>query len=213
MCVFFFNSAVQYNWKSKPFRYHTHLNIMEHLTVTFIKPHRGFLQIYGHKKPELLNQLELEISAYQPYTKKIATTVEIHPNLEFDTIYLALNVRSKKYHRCTVQEKRPCNKAIIELVDFGNTFEVDTSLVSVQKCSFFYVHWFMINDRKIHMKPAHRFHCWYFIFCWRFLKCIHSVWIEHLHVIIQRWLIEFRSKWKLFLELVVWVSTKCVLRS
>lgn len=137
MCVFF-NSAVQYNWKSKPFRYHTHPNIMEHLTVTFIKPHRGFLQIYGHKKPELLNQLELEISAYQPYTKKIATTVEIHPNLEFDTIYLALNVRSKKYHRCTVQEKRPCNKAIIELVDFGNTFEVDTSLVSV--------HFFMLLD-------------------------------------------------------------------
>lgn len=107
--------------------------------MTFIKPQRGFLQIYGHKKPELLNQLELEISAYQPYTKKIATTVEIHPNLEFDTIYLALNVRTKKYHRCTVQEKRSGNKAFIELVDYGNVFEVDTSLVSVQNV-FFYVY-------------------------------------------------------------------------
>lgn len=55
---------------------------------------------------------------------------ELHPNLEFDTIYLALSIGQNKYHRCIVREKRPNNKAIIELIDYGNDFEVDTSLVS-----------------------------------------------------------------------------------
>lgn len=104
--------------------------IMEHLTVTCIKPIRGFLQIYGHKKPSLLDQLDSEISAYQPLIKRIASMPELHPNLEFDTIYLALSIGQNKYHRCIVREKRPNNKAIIELIDYGNDFEVDTSLVS-----------------------------------------------------------------------------------
>lgn len=108
-----------------------HVHIMEYLTVTCVKPIRGFLQIYGHKKPELLNQLDSEIDAYQPHTKRIAVQPEIHPNLEFDTIYLALSARSNRYHRCIVREKRPNSRAIIELIDYGSDFEVDTNVVSM----------------------------------------------------------------------------------
>lgn len=104
---------------------------MDTLTVTHIKPFRGFLEIYGHKKTELLTQLEAEIAAYQPHTKKIALQPDdLHPNLEFDTIYLALSVGTNKYHRCVVLEKRANNRATIELIDYGNNFEVDTSFVS-----------------------------------------------------------------------------------
>lgn len=99
--------------------------------MTCIKPIRGFLHIYGHKKPELLTQLDLEISAYQPYTKRIAVQPDLHPNLEFDTVYLALSAGNNQYHRCIVREKRPHNKAIIELIDYGSDFEVDTSFVSI----------------------------------------------------------------------------------
>lgn len=113
---------------------------MDTLTVTHIKPIRGFLEIYGHKKTELLTQLESEIAAYQPHTKKIALQPDnLHPNLEFDTIYLALSVGTNKYHRCVVLEKRANNRATIELIDFGNNFEVDTSLVSKKKNYFVYV--------------------------------------------------------------------------
>lgn len=103
---------------------------MEHLTVTCVKPSRGFLHIYGHKKPELLDQLNVEISAYKPFNKKISAPNELYPNPEFDTIYLALAEDTERYHRCTVREKRPNNKAIIDLIDYGNDFEVDTTCVS-----------------------------------------------------------------------------------
>lgn len=104
--------------------------IMEELTVTYVKPSRGFLHIYGHKKPELLDQLNAEIIAYKPFIKKIAAPSELHPNPEFDTVYLALASDTERYHRCTVREKRPNNKAIIDLIDYGNDFEVDTTCVS-----------------------------------------------------------------------------------
>lgn len=104
---------------------------MEHLTVTCIKPFRGFLEIYGHKQTELLTQLDEQISAYQPYTKKIGVQPNLHPNLEFDTIYLALSAGTNRYHRCVVREKRSNNKAMIELIDYGSDFEVDASLVSI----------------------------------------------------------------------------------
>lgn len=103
----------------------------DNLTVTSVKPFRGFLEIYGHKKPELLIHLESEIAAYQPHVKRIALSGDLHPNLEFDTIYLALSVGKNKYHRCTVLEKRPNNKATIELIDFGGHFEVDANVVSI----------------------------------------------------------------------------------
>lgn len=106
------------------------VHIMEHLTVTCVKPNRGFLDIYGHKKPELLDQLNAEISAYKPFIKKIAAPNEVYPNPEFDTIYLALAAQTERYHRCTVREKRPNNKAIIDLIDYGNDYEVDTTCVS-----------------------------------------------------------------------------------
>lgn len=104
---------------------------MEFLTVTFIKPFRGFLEVHGHKKPELLAQLENEINAYQPHLKKIAIQAELHPILDFDTIYLALSTGKNKYHRCLVREKRSNNKAVIELIDYGSDYEVDASLVSI----------------------------------------------------------------------------------
>lgn len=101
---------------------------MEHLTVTCVKSYRGFLQIYGHKKTELLNQLNAEISSYQPSIKRIANKHEPSPNLEFDTYYLVNN--NNNYLRCTVREKRPNNKAIIELIDYGSEAEVDANAVS-----------------------------------------------------------------------------------
>lgn len=103
---------------------------MEYLTVTCVKPNRGFLHIYGHKKPELLDQLKAEISAYKPSIKQITGTNDLNPNLEFDTIYLVSAADNGTYHRCTVREKRPNNKAIIDLIDYGNDFEVDTKYVS-----------------------------------------------------------------------------------
>ncbi|XP_055320902.1 maternal protein tudor isoform X2 [Sitodiplosis mosellana] len=104
---------------------------MENLTVTRCKPFRGFLEIYGHKKPELLDHLDSEIAAYQPHTKKkIALHPgDLHPNLEFDTVYLALSVGKNKYHRCTVLEKRAHNKVTIELIDYGIEYDVDASLL------------------------------------------------------------------------------------
>lgn len=109
----------------------------EHLTVTCVKPIRGFLQIFGHKKPNLLAQLDSQINAYQPAIKKLATQTELYPNLKFDTIYLAHTVGTNKYHRCIVREKRASNKAIIEMIDYGNDFEVDASLVSINILVFF----------------------------------------------------------------------------
>lgn len=103
---------------------------METLTVTCIKPIRGFLQIYGHKKPDLLQQLDSQIASYQPSIKHIAARKELYTNVEFDTIYLAYTDGTKKYHRCIVREKRHGNKAIIELIDYGYEYEVDTNLVS-----------------------------------------------------------------------------------
>lgn len=105
--------------------------MMDNLTVTNIKPFRGFLEIYGHKKPDLLIHLESEIAAYQPHIKKHAQPGDIHPNLEFDTIYLALTIGRNKYHRCTVLEKRANNKCLIELIDYGKDFEVDSTFVSI----------------------------------------------------------------------------------
>lgn len=104
---------------------------MEYLTVTCIKPFRGFLELYGHKRPDLLQNLDAEIISYQPYLHKIANQPDLHPNLEFDTIYLAWSVGTNKYHRCIVREKRAFNKAKIELIDYGSDFEVDASLVSI----------------------------------------------------------------------------------
>lgn len=98
--------------------------------MTCIKPFRGFLEIYGHKRPDLLAQLTDEIAAYQPFTKKATVEPTLHPNLDFDTVYLVLNPSQKTYHRCVVREKRSNNKAMVELIDFGIDFEVDASLVS-----------------------------------------------------------------------------------
>lgn len=93
---------------------------VENLTVTRCKPFRGFLEIYGYKKPELLEHLDSEIAAYQPHIKKAALQRDdVQPNLEFDTVYLALSVGKNKYHRCTVLEKRANNKVIIELIDYA----------------------------------------------------------------------------------------------
>lgn len=100
--------------------------------MTCVKPMRGFLEIHGHKKPELLRQLESEIGAYQPHTKKFIQT-ELHPNWEFDTVYLALSEGKNLYHRCIITEKRPNNRVIIELIDYGKTFEIETTLVSIDK--------------------------------------------------------------------------------
>lgn len=98
--------------------------------MTCVKPNRGFLHIYGHKRPELLDQLIAEISAYKPFIKQIAASNELYPNLEFDTIYLALATETDRYHRCTVREKRPNNKAIVDFIDYGKDYEVETKYVS-----------------------------------------------------------------------------------
>lgn len=108
---------------------------METLAVTCVKPFRGFLQIYGHKKPDLLQQLDSAISSYQPSIKRIAQQngSELFRNVEFDIIYLALAKDTDKYHRCIVREKRAGNKAVIELIDYGSDFLVDANVVSKLK--------------------------------------------------------------------------------
>lgn len=128
---------------------------METLTVTCIKPIRGgFLQIYGHKKPDLLDQLDSEIAAYQPSIKKLAAQNELYPNLEFDTIYLAHQISTGKYHRCTVREKRSGNKAIIELIDYGNEYEIDASLVSIFHHCYLLCWWHLIHGMAgLKLKP------------------------------------------------------------
>ncbi|XP_031616520.1 maternal protein tudor isoform X2 [Contarinia nasturtii] len=103
--------------------------MMEHLTVTSTQPYHGFLEIQGHKRPDLLSQLESEIAAYQPYTKQIVAQPDLHPKLEFDTVYLAWSAGNNKYHRCIVTEKRSNNKVVIQLIDYGSDFEVDASVL------------------------------------------------------------------------------------
>lgn len=99
----------------------------EKLTITFMKPNRNFLQIYGHKKPQNLFEIKQQIAAYYPHVEHKA---RLHsPVIEFDTIYLVLNKNTNEYHRCTVIEKRP-RKAIIRLIDYGNEVEVDNECVS-----------------------------------------------------------------------------------
>lgn len=142
----------------------------EHLIVTCVKPLHGFLQIFGHKKPNLLAQLDSQINAYQPAIKKLASQSELYSNLEFDTIYLAHTAGTNKYHRCIVREKRASNKAIIQLIDYGNDFEVDASLVSIfcilvlTKCLAFQIHG--ISDSVTFCRSVflfgRRFHCVYF---------------------------------------------------
>lgn len=100
----------------------------EYLTITTVKRNRGFLEIYGHKRNELLKQLELRILAFQPNIRKKSELQP--PSIEFDTIYLALSEVSKKYHRCVVVEKKLHNKVVIHLMDFGCDFEVNHSCVS-----------------------------------------------------------------------------------
>lgn len=102
---------------------------MESLRITCLKQNRGFLEIYGIKKPELLNEIDTKISACYPHILKKSEVQT--PNLEFDTIYLAVSDTTQKYHRCIIIEKRPFkNKALIELIDYGNEFEVDIDCVS-----------------------------------------------------------------------------------
>lgn len=100
----------------------------EQLQITNVKRNRGFLEIYGHKRPILLEQLETRIVAFQPDIRK-KSEIQL-PSIEFDTIYLALSEASKKYHRCVVVEKKFHNKVVIHLIDFGLEFEVDRRCVS-----------------------------------------------------------------------------------
>lgn len=106
----------------------------EQFKITNVKRNRGFLEIYGHKRPILLEQLESRIIAFRP---DIRMKSEINtPSIEFDTIYLALSSASKKYHRCVVIEKKLHNRVVIDLIDFGYEFEVDTNCVSER---FFFI--------------------------------------------------------------------------
>lgn len=108
----------------------------EKLIITNLKRNRGFLEIYGHKRPILLDQLESRIIAFQPEIRKKSEISS--PAIEFDTIYLALSDASKKYHRCVVIEKKFHNKVVIDLIDFGYEFEVDTNCVSEMFFFFFF---------------------------------------------------------------------------
>lgn len=48
---------------------------MEHLIVTHRELCEGFLHIHGHKKPELLDQLNAEISAQEPNITSVSKAV------------------------------------------------------------------------------------------------------------------------------------------
>lgn len=101
---------------------------MEQLHITHLDRFKGFLVIYGHKRPELLQQLQSMIDTFvdpnaDPHKHKSVSRIE------FDTMYLAFDSRIRKYHRCFVIEKRPGNKVVIDLIDYGNECEVATECV------------------------------------------------------------------------------------
>lgn len=100
----------------------------EQIKITNVKRNRAFLEIYGHKRPMLLEQLESRIIAFEPNIRKKSELQS--PPIEFDTIYLAESKHSKKYHRCVVVEKKLHYKVVIDLIDFGCEFEVDAGCVS-----------------------------------------------------------------------------------
>lgn len=106
----------------------------EQFKITNLKRNRGFLEIYGHKRPILLEQLESRIIAFQPDIRK-KSEIQL-PSIEFDTIYLALSDTTKKFHRCVVVEKKLHNRVVIDLIDFGCEFLVDKSCVSER---FFFI--------------------------------------------------------------------------
>lgn len=102
---------------------------MEQLTITHVDKFKGFLAIYGHKKPELLEQLQLLIDGYVPNNVKDHGPTSPLTNIEFDTMYLVYESRLQKLHRCFVIEKRPDSKVVIDLMDYGAEFEVATNCV------------------------------------------------------------------------------------
>lgn len=102
---------------------------MEHLTITRVDKLKGYLAIHGHKKPELLEQLQAIIDGYVPNNLKQKDPASALTNIEFDTMYLVYECRLRKFHRCFVIEKRPDNKVVIDLMDYGTEFEVATKFV------------------------------------------------------------------------------------
>lgn len=97
--------------------------------MTHVNRSKGFLEIYGHKKPEILTELQSYIAAYHPTPKRRAQLL-FYP--KFDTIYLAYTQGLDKFHRCVVVEKYLENRSIIELIDYGQKFEVNNDCVSIE---------------------------------------------------------------------------------
>lgn len=105
------------------------MNDLDKITITHVKSYGTFLQIYGHKQPELLRELTEHIAAYvlesrQAISEKGAT------HWESNTIYLALSAETKTYHRCVLLDKVQNGRASIELIDYGHAFQISTDNVS-----------------------------------------------------------------------------------
>lgn len=77
----------------------------------------------------MLDRLNAKIYSCMSFIKKIAAPEKLYPNPKFDTIYFVLSVDGR-YHRCTIREKRPNSKAIIDLIDYGYDVEANTTCVS-----------------------------------------------------------------------------------
>lgn len=123
---------------------------MEQLSITHVDKFKGFLVIYGHKKPELLQHLQALIDAFKP---NHASCEQSMSHIEFDTMYLAYNSKLRKYHRCFVIEKRPNNKVVIDLMDYGTEYEVAAECVRVYG---FFRHDFILYN------IGYYFHIFYF---------------------------------------------------
>lgn len=85
--------------------------------------------IYGHKKPEFLVQLQTLIDAHLPSNVKIGDHTACVPHIEFDTMYLAYSRVARQFQRCFVIEKRPNNRVVIDLMDYGTECEVASNCV------------------------------------------------------------------------------------
>lgn len=106
---------------------------LEHLTITHINAYGRFLQICGHRDPQLMNQLIEQIAAYMPHKyHSLTENSGAQPNWELNTIYLFHFKPAKCYHRCILLEKPQNDRVKIELIDYGNELEN----VSIKDVSF-----------------------------------------------------------------------------
>lgn len=104
---------------------------MNALHITNVAQVGPFLQIYGHKDRNLLNNLNENIQMYLP---RLIETAPEFTQMEPHQPYLVHNPRSNKYFRCTFIEQRQPDRVTVEFIDYGNEFDVSAENVSFTIC-------------------------------------------------------------------------------